>query len=225
MRIGVIIPDRGDRPEFLLNCLRMLRAQTVQPSIVKIVNEKPKSESFDITYRYRIGYIELSKKKLDCILLMENDDYYAPNYIERICQAWHDFGCPDIFGIGTTIYYHLKERKWMQMYHPKRASAMNTLLAPKLKINWCADDYPFTDLYLWGDLRGTTFNPVDPISIGIKHGIGKCGGNGHREDNIKYVNSDYDFDWLRSNMDSQSFNFYSNIFQCTKTEVATAQES
>jgi hypothetical protein len=41
MRVGVIIPDRGDRPRLLENCMRMLRAQTLQPVAVELINFTP----------------------------------------------------------------------------------------------------------------------------------------------------------------------------------------
>jgi hypothetical protein len=88
MRIGVIIPDRGDRPEFLANCLRMLKRQTVKPVGIALINFPPTSNEKDITTRYRVGYSKWSASSCDVIALIENDDYYAPTYLEKMYKAW-----------------------------------------------------------------------------------------------------------------------------------------
>ena len=89
--IGVIIPDRGDRPKFLENCLRMLKAQTMQPTIIEIVNDAPFSDEKDITLRYRLGYERLRNKEIEVIALIENDDWYAPDYLEIMYNKFSIF--------------------------------------------------------------------------------------------------------------------------------------
>lgn len=183
MKIGVIIPDRGDRPEFKKLCLQMLRAQTLEPHWIEIVNYPPETDKPDITQRYRRGY-EKFPRTYDVFFFIENDDYYAPTYIEEMCEAWNKAGRPDLFGTAYTTYYHLRLRKYFKFNHPTRSSAMNTMIKPGLAINWCDDHEVFTDMFLW--TRDTCFNgtkavwtPPDHLSIGIKHGIGKCGGRQH----------------------------------------------
>ena len=84
MKIGIIIPDKNDRPHFLKNCLRMIEAQSVKPDIIELVNQNPididpngyvePGLACDITFRYRTGYERLRNKGLDGIFLMENED-------------------------------------------------------------------------------------------------------------------------------------------------------
>lgn len=210
MKIGIIIPDRRDRPEFLKNCIRMMEAQTLKPFLITLVNDEPLNSKCDITYRYRIGYDRLRNKGLDVIALIENDDWYHPEYLKEMVNTWVEKGKPDLLGTNYTIYYHLKLRAWFKMNHNHRASAMNTLIRPDLNFNWCVDEDPYTDLHLWRQLKGIVFEPKNVISMGMKHGIGLCGGRSHVDRLHKYINQDQDFNFLKSILDTSSFNFYSN---------------
>ena len=210
MRIGVIIPDRGDRPELFENCLRMVEAQTLKPERICVMGYTPESDKCDITQRYRRGYNHLCGKDLDIIALMENDDWYSPEYLQTMVDEWIKRGKPDIFGTGYTIYYHLKLGAYFTMYHQDRASAMNTLIKPDLEINWPVDHEPFTDMHLWQNIHGSIFFPDKVISVGMKHGIGLCGGRSHVDKLHRYTQKDEGF--LKNTLDPDSYNFYSKFY-------------
>lgn len=212
MKVGIIIPDRGDRPEFLKNCLRMLAAQTLQPFVTLIIDFPPTDNNIDITKRYRIGYEEMRKKGVDVIALWENDDWYAPNYLETMLKKWIEAGMPDIFGTDNTIYYHIKLFALHTMFHVERSSAMSTFIKPGLFFNWCPDDEPYTDMHLWATLKGKVFRPEKLICLGIKHGVGLCGGYSHVTKLHRFTQIDLNKDFLRNNLDETSFEFYSNYF-------------
>lgn len=212
MKIGVIIPDRGDRPDFLKNCLRMMQAQLSKPLCIEVVNDAPASDQCDITYRYRTGYDRLRNKGLDLIAFIENDDWYHPQYLEYMAEEWVKAGKPDLFGTKQTIYYHIKLKKHFTMYHNRRSSAMNTFIKPDMDFKWCPDHEPFTDIHLWTRLTGKLIYPNDLYSIGIKHGVGKCGARCHTDKLNRYIFDDRDSDFLRQKMDYESFTFYSNYF-------------
>lgn len=216
MKIAVLIPDRNDRPKLLENSLRMLKAQSVQPDIIELVNDEPLSSDVDITWRYRIGYDRLRNKGVDIIFLWENDDWYHPDYIKIMLGEWIDAGKPDIFGTDFTIYYHIKLFAYIEMQHAPRASAMNTMIKPDLQFSWCADNEPYTDLHLWETIKGSVFTPEKYISLGIKHGEGLCGGASHTSRLHRYTNFDSDKKLLRSCMDPESFSFYTNYFNNEK---------
>lgn len=222
MKVGVLIPTRGDRPLFLENYLRMVRTQTHQPARIHVVDYKPFSNSCDISQRYKLGYTLMTGfNDVDVVAFMEDDDYYAPDYLETMVKAWENHGKPDIFGTNYTIYYHIRLRKYYKMTHHTRASAMNTLIKPGLKINWPKDDDPFTDLWLWtrSGLEGKTFDPGRHISIGIKHGVGLTGGQSHVDRLDRYNpprgTDDPDFKFLKETIDAESFKFYSTYFSPT----------
>ncbi len=211
LKFGVIIPDRGDRPNFLANCLRMMESQTIKPKIITIVNDPPENEKCDITKRYRIGYDRLRNYNLDAVFLIENDDWYWNQYFETMLSHWKINERPDIFGINFTIYYHLKLKAWHRMSHDDRASAMNTLLKPDMNFDWGKDEDPYTDQHLWSILKGISIDPGWIFSIGMKHGLGMCGGAFHTDRYHRYVNSDPDMLWLKRKVDAESFNFYKQI--------------
>jgi hypothetical protein len=212
MRIGVIIPDRGDRPGFLENCLRMIKAQTLKPAIIELVNDEPTSKNYDITKRYRMGYDRLRNKDLDIIALMENDDWYAPEYLETMISRWISSGKPEIFGLDHTIYYHIRLFAHFTMNHSSRSSAMNTIVKPDLNFKWCPDHEPYTDIHLWNTLKGTIISPEKTICMGIKHGIGLCGGRSHLDRLHRYINPDEQKEFLKATLDQVSFEFYSKVF-------------
>lgn len=214
MRIGIIIPDRGDRPRLMDNCIRMMAKQTLIPDVVLRIDFPPHNSECDITKRYRIGYEALSKQNLDLIALIENDDAYSPDYLETMVKAWEENGKPDIFGTNYTIYYHLKLRKYFTFDHFDRASAMNTFLKPALNIAWPVDHDPYTDLHLWRQLKGIAIKPSKIISIGIKHGEGKTGGQFHTDELDRFTEPDNGL--LKNNLDSESFEFYDNYFNLIK---------
>lgn len=222
VNVAVIIPTRGDRSLLLENCKRMMLNQTLKARFVYFADWKPESEQRDITQRYRIGYNEIvGFSKFDIIAFIEDDDYYAPDYLEIMAKEWLRSGQPDIIGNSTSIYYHLKLNRYFNLNHPSRASAMNTLIKPGLSFPWCADNYEYTDAHLWKlanpkftnppILKGHLFVPEKIISFGIKHGSGLVGGRFHNDRLERYVNDDADLSFLKQHCDPESFRFYSEF--------------
>lgn len=219
LKVGIIIPDRGDRPEFMTNCIRMVRSQTIsQPfegnkmeQITCKVSMNPINDDVDITMRYKYGYDFFKDMNVDVIALIENDDYYAPDYLETMLKEWEKAGLPDLFGTSYTIYYHLKLRKYFTMRHEQRSSAMSTLIKPGLNITWPLDHDPYTDQWLWmkddiGIKTKKIFEPSHIICVGMKHGEGLCGGANHTDKLHRYINDDNRF--LENTLDAESFKFY-----------------
>jgi len=194
----------------------MMEAQSILPDHIELVNDEPLNDLCDITWRYRTGYDRLKNKGFDIIFLIENDDYYAPNYIEFMIDKWIQHGRTDIFGNNFTYYYHLKLKAYFRFQHYGRASAMNTMLKPDLDIKWPEQDHePYTDLHLWRNLKGTAIDPDKLLSIGLKHGKGLCGGRSHSTHLDRYDPKlkgvlDHDLSFLKEHMDPISFKFYSN---------------
>ena len=126
---------------------------------------------------------------------------------------WINHGKPEIFGTNYTYYYHIGMLKFKKLVHFRRASAMNTLIKPDLNIVWPVDNDPYTDLNLWKQLNGVTFTPKEIISIGIKHNIGKTGGQYHNSKLNRYENSDPNMMFLKEHLDINSFKFYRSIHE------------
>jgi glycosyltransferase involved in cell wall biosynthesis len=213
IKLAVVIPHRNDRPKFLANCLRMLKAQSLQGFEIAIIDHSPTSNQKDITQRYRIGYDSFRNRNFDLIAFIEDDDWYHSDYLKTMVAKWIESGRPDIIGTNYTIYYHIKLHAWFTMHHSSRSSAMNTLIKPDLNFSWPQDSEPYTDIHLWNSLKGITFKPERHIALGIKHGEGLCGGRNHNDKLERFINKDPNLLLLKENMDAESFEFYSKYFQ------------
>lgn len=209
MVCGVIIPDRGDRSEFLSHLFSMLEGQTRKPDFIELVNYAPISKAFDLTARVKAGFEALKTKGCDVVLIMENDDFYSSDYIETMLFLWELYGEPDLFGTNSTIYYHLKKKEFRVLKHEGRASLMNSMIKTSAELTWPNDEEVYLDLYLWKQMKGISVSINRVICLGIKHGIGLCGGNGH--DSMRYDQNDQSSLYLKSNVDEKSFEFYSRI--------------
>lgn len=211
MKVGALIPTRGDRPKFLEHALYLLSKQTQKPDFIEVVDDIPNSKQKDITYRYRVGCERLVNKGADVIIFWEDDDWYASNYIQTMIEYWCTCSRPKIFGVSYTIYYHLKIRKWLKQNHENRASAMNTLVTKDIvNFDWPDDSESFVDLQLWKRIKGRAIQLTTIKSIGVKHGVGLCGGGGHKN-TMWYKNNDPGMKWLAAHVDPKSFNFYADI--------------
>lgn len=214
--IGIIIPDRGDRPELMRQCQfyvsrMIMNAQNdgwISSAHVAVMDYPAESDKVDITQRYKRGYDSLRNQNLDAIFFIENDDWYHENYLIVMLAHWEANNFPGIFGTDHTEYYHLRLRAHWTVKHLYRSSAMSTLIRPDLVIPWCPDHEPYTDVHLWnvigkrhmpdGSKAGVIFKPPYEICIGMKHGIGLCGGRSHVDRLERYVNKDHSLEWLKS---------------------------
>lgn len=189
IKVAVICPDRGgDRPLFLAQFHKQMARQTLKPEVIEVIDFAPTDDSVDITKRYRIGYEKIRGKGFDVVAFCENDEVYLPRYLEVMVKGWLDYGKPELFGINHTIYYHLGLDRSVVLEHPNRSSMMCTLMKPDLDVEWCADDYPYTDAWLWMNCKDRkTFRPGEMICLGIKHGISLCGGEYHSTNLKKYT--------------------------------------
>lgn len=186
MRIGIVIPTRLQRPEFLKFCLMQLDRQTVQPNDICIVDEPAKNDKPDIHYRYMKGYNKL-KKKCDIIFFWEEDDYYRPDYIETVIKHWK--GEP-LIGFDNTLYYNLLTQGYEYMPTPAHSSMFCTAMAGNL--NFPETDTTFVDVLLWKTFTGKLL-PLKNYCVGIKHGQGLIVSKGHsmklkmQDNNLQYL--------------------------------------
>lgn len=223
-KFGVICPDRGDRVLMLEQFHRLMDSQTIKPDILELVTYVPESDAIDISQRYRLGYDKLRNQGLDCILFIESDDWYSPNYIETMLRGWVDHGCPDMFGTNYTTYVNLRlgegvVRKALTLHHAERSSMMSTLIKADLDLQWPDDSYPYTDSHLWIHCKNRkTFAPENGwICLGLKGGYvkGLSGGSFHN-DKLKMFTENVHF--LKV-VGEDNFKFYSENFPLLKTRL------
>lgn len=219
-KIGVIIPCRGkERKEFVEFCLDQISRQTLQPDEILVVDEEPKSNKPDITYRYRMGFKELAGRGCNLMIVVENDDAYSKEYIETIYNRWKLARRPELIGISHTIYYNIFTQKWVRLEHKGRSSMMSLAVTPAVnKIKWCPDEYSYTDMHLCKSLKGVYIDLEKPICVGIKHGIGLCGGGGHVTEWRNFDQQDIDYKYLSTLVDERALSFYKNMVGKSKYE-------
>lgn len=224
VKLGIIIPTRGDRKRFLNNCLSQISRQSIYnipdfpDPLILVVDFEPKPEVIDITKRYRLGYETFKNKGLDLIAFIEDDECYSPIYLEFMIRSWIESGKTDLFGTTYTFYLHLRLMRYFTMNHVQRSSMMNTFIRPDLNFEWCPDETAYTDMHLWDNckqLSRALITPDPPIAIGIKHGEGMCGGFAHTNgmDNYTGPRGHEDGGLLRSVCDDESFEFFSRYFE------------
>ena len=68
MKFALIIPTRGDRPQFIKQCKFLISRQTLQPNEVIWMNYPPEDKRKDITQRYRRGVEQATKKGYDFVV-------------------------------------------------------------------------------------------------------------------------------------------------------------
>jgi len=210
LRIGIVIPTRGDRPQFIEQAKRLLAAQTRQPDELLVVDYKPKSESKDLAERHKHGLTELFARGCHIVFLWEDDDWYHPQYIETMLKKWEELERPVLLGLSSTTYYHIGVRKYGGWKEQKRACAFHTLVKNGAVIDVCADDAIDFDRKLWHANVGITFEPEINLCLGIKHGVGMAGGNGHNAKWRSYTHQDQEWKFFDSIVTSEN-QFYKNI--------------
>lgn len=200
MKIGVLIPTRGDRPRFIAHAKKMLLRQTRLPDFIEIVDDEAEDKSkIDITWRYRIGCERLFAKGADVVICWEDDDWYHRRYIELMVSGWWKAGKPTMFGINKTLYYNIHTQKYLEIPTGNRASMMSTLLGRDIfKLEWPGDNEPYLDWQLWRQRNGTVSEVrATWLAVGIKHGTGLCGGAGHDPNWKRYNGHDNNYEMLR----------------------------
>lgn len=217
MKIATLTIDTGERKNFLRKCREFIYRQTLQPDISYFLTEPSGIKGVDLTWRMKKGLNTL--KYFDLIIIFESDDYYADNYIETMVKEWQALGRPDILGIDSTIYYHLETDKYVQINHEGRSSLFSMAFSGKMvdSIEWPPDDTLFLDMWFWKNFKGEliSLDPRIPVCIGIKHGIGICGGKGHDKDFRIYATAKNDIDnqWLREIAGNETVDFYKNLMR------------
>lgn len=154
------------------------------PSFAHYVRREPKKNDPKFTLALNL------KKALplvtgDKIIIFEDDDYYAPTYIETMARMLESHV---IAGIINAKYYHLPTGGYYQNHNDRHASFAQTafrkdiLLAVKEILNLCQS--PFIDIQLWETFRsqGKLFNDEHNIFTSMKGIPGRAGiGGGHKE--------------------------------------------
>ena len=202
-----LITATGDRPEAFRLCEKYMSRQTFAGAIQwlvvddgldpmpfspigKYIRREPSAEDRQPTLALNILTV-LPFVESDKILFIEDDDWYAPEYVEYM---FHALGNAVIAGEGNAIYYNVKERKYFKHGNTGHASLCQTGLrfnedTRKLLQEVLYTQEKFIDILLWQKINGVKHlvNHEQPLCVGIKGMPGRKGiGTGHNP-NERYI--------------------------------------
>lgn len=238
-----VVTCTGDRPICFSLLEKWMEHQTIQPSQWIVVDDgKDQMNCFpNCDYIRREPQKSDDKQTLllniaesyqhirgDIILFFEDDEYYAPTYIEEMRKKLLQF---DIAGIGRSKYYHLPGQKWYKHRNMGHASlaqtGFNMNFFENAKSVLSGD--PFYDIRLWRKInrnaenlslpekqhklingRGIIFEDFDKsLYAGMKGLPGRKGiGAGHSD--VNYFNQDKDYQVLKQWI-PQDYNSYIDL--------------
>ena len=204
MKFSVIIPDRKDRKELTEHCLFQMDRQTLKPERIYHINYIPLNDEMDLTQRVITGIDQSERDGIDKVFIIENDDYYPDDYFEKM-----QFDC-DMIGSEKTVYYNIKYKRYKILHHSGRSSLFCTGFRIS-KIKNMVFPLMSLDIRMWLFAQNLKVEFVETGAIGIKHGIGLCGGIGHKF-NANFV-KDSGMWYLKSKVRKESFEFYKSYHE------------
>lgn len=176
-----------------------------------IMNERPVSDAVDLIPRIREGFNKAKADGFEFMFIIESDDYYPANYF----SLFGDLSNVDFVGFSSTTYYNIRNKTFEILKHKDRSSLFCTgfRISDLDKFSWPNDNEKFLDVRLWeyAQRMGKRVRLIeDNPCVGIKHGIGKCAGKGHV---MQLKNQDNNLHFLRSIVDTESFEFYKQLMR------------
>jgi len=204
MKFATITPDRGDRKPLMDFCKYQIGRFEVKPDKSYFIDYAPRSEGIDIVPRVLEGIERAKEDGFDLVFILESDDFYDRTYFNHIPDA-------DFIGESNSIYYNLRNKTYQNFNHPGRSSLFTTgFKISALKGFRPKENDRFLDISLWKYAfdAGKTVAFRETGAIGIKHGIGLCGGKGHK---LVMKHKDSNLEWLSEHVDSEAFEFYKNL--------------
>lgn len=120
----------------------------------------------------------------DAVLIVEDDDWYAPSYLRTMAGL---LDRADLVGITPARYYHARARRFRQHANTEHASLAQTglrLAALPALAEACRGRSPFLDRVLWRDFAGSKRLEDRPgLHVSVKGLPGTAGiGTGHHAD-------------------------------------------
>lgn len=115
---------------------------------------------------------------VECIFFIEDDDYYRPEYLERMMQYWDGGG---LLAETNTIYYNALMRHYLVNANTAHGSLFQTAMSP-LAIPYLKKvlHERFIDFALWRSTPGGKLFHEYDLAVGIKGLPGRGGiGGGH----------------------------------------------
>ena len=204
MKVSLLTPS-GGRPKQLKLCRRWVENQRVSNDIdiEHIVVENDKALIADNLLKC------LEEATGDIIMIIEDDDYYSPEYVSRTLSSFKDNAV--LVGESRRKRYHFPSRKYLIFNHNLN-SALNTLafksdeFADKFRhiLKWCSKKKnQFVDQILWNSVISSNYPSAlsrgDAYCVGIKGLVGRNGAGAlHSPDKLSLSDECFDVfkEWL-----------------------------
>jgi hypothetical protein len=222
METAAIIPTRGQERKVFSHYQRD-RAKALGYDHVFVIDHPPVKGVVDIYQRVAKGVQLAWYAGADWVSIIEDDDHYTLDYLSELKR----YMIPgiDLIGINRTIYYHLFKQEYRVMVHPGRSSLFTTSFRPEIFKWFPVNPSGYFDIALWASANRTRLNlrllDTD-LALGMKHGIGLCGGNGHT---MNLGIRDPDLEYLKGWCDPGAFEFYKDIIFTLKPAWQQSQQS
>lgn len=200
--LSLITPTRG-RPQAFAMLERWMKRQTYRASYQWIVS----MDSDPLEYEFTMGQVVVSRKEGDGHSLLENlraalpkvagdiiafiedDDYYAPDYLKSLVAAFDDPSV-QVAGFAPAVYYRVTDQLWRCIGNKENCSlgmsAIRSSVVPAF-LSMMERGSPFVDVLLW-KAPGLCKKVIDSATPeGLRYHVGMKGmpgtmgiGIGHR---------------------------------------------
>lgn len=191
-----VITPTGDRPMPFQLCCYYMERQSIKPTEWIIVDDgvtptTPPDLPF-VKYIRRINNQPIGEHTLplqmiealqhvttDKIIMFEDDDWYCPDYFEKMLKLFEENPKAQLIGQGQAVYYHVPFRKCFELVNSDRASmcqsAFTSAFIPAI-IKICQTiKTPFVDAVMWQSQKGSKHRcerflllDTPPMCVGIK---------------------------------------------------------
>ncbi len=210
-----LITPTGDRPEAFALCERWISQQRYTGPVEWIViddgysstrmhkadivlrPEPMQGHSLCRNLREALPYIRGQH-----VLIIEDDDYYGPDYLSvMVGRLQH----ADLVGEFGAKYYYIRERRWRHNINEKHASlcrtAFNRSVLPTFESCITGTDHPSVDLRLWQQWSGSALYWNDEagtsqMCVGIKGVSGRQSYGWKPSRNAQYDDGRKLSEWL-----------------------------
>ena len=227
--ITVITPT-GDRPEAFVLARKWMSSQTVKPDQWLVIDDG--KVPLPINLREDLEYIRRTPLKNeghtltlnmvkavpfikgDKILIVEDDDWYSPDYIATMSGLLDSY---DLVGESYARYYHLPAMKFRRIGNNAHASFCQTGFTSKLLplFESCLPGDPYIDARIWSVPGISKYLIVDTedrrrLHCSIKGLKGRLGiGTGHNSE-ARYYGPDVGLEYLVRWVGEENAKIYMN---------------
>lgn len=185
-----LITCTGARPEAFNICEKLLYNQTAKLDQWVLIDDTASWKEGVNSQRPNM-LAALTQVKSDYILIIEDDDYYAPNYVETMVSLLNK---APVVGLSNSRYYHVGIPGYLTRKNYEHASLCHTgFRSEYLPLMEAAvqSGELFFDIQFWKQVKALEIPFIlhanSSISVGMKGMPGRAGiGSGHRTKGYLY---------------------------------------